>query len=528
VAARKRVARSYGHWAFTTVFTKLSSTGDAQADSTPAAGGRIRRRGPQNVSPAPQLGTELTIPRGGVTMTDSIPTLYARARRAFDAIEFWPQDRVDEMVAAVGWELQKDAVAREVVRLAMEAGLGVFEDKVAKQKNKVRGALWDMRSAKTCGVVEVDSVRGITKIAKPIGVVANIVPSTNPTATPSFLGLCLLKTRNAMIVSPHPATWRSTYRTVEYGRKALARIGAPADLFQCIAEPTHAAAAEIMAACDFTIATGGAALHKIAYAAGKPAHTVGAGNVVAIVDETVDVAAVAKKIARSKAFDNASGCSMENAVAVHNDVYEELLVALQAEGGYLCAPEERERLRHTLWPDGRALNREIVARSARQIAALAGLGVPETTRLLMVTGERIGAEDRFSGEKVSPVLTLWTWSDFDEILARVGRILKFSGEGHSAAIHSERADRALAVALRLNVGRVSHNLPHAFTNSGGWASGQPVTVSLGGGTWAGNMTSDNINWRHFLNYTWLASPIAEYVPTDEELFGEYLSKWGRE
>jgi sulfoacetaldehyde dehydrogenase len=459
-------------------------------------------------------------------MGDPIKEIYARARRAFETIEYWPQERVDEMVAAVGWELQKDAVARDVVRLAMEAGLGVFEDKVAKQKNKVRGALWDMRGVKTCGVVEVDAARGIAKIAKPIGVVANIVPSTNPTATPSFLGLCLLKTRNAMIVSPHPATWRSTHRTVEYGRSALAKIGAPADLFQCVAEPTHAAAAELMATCDFTIATGGAALHKIAYAAGKPAHTVGAGNVVAIVDETADVAAAAKKIARSKTFDNASGCSMENAVAVHEAVYDGLRAALRSEGGYLCAPEERERLRRTLWPDGRALNREIVARSARQIAALAGLSVPDTTRFLMVSGERIGPEDRFSGEKVSPVLTVWTWTDFDEILARVGRILKFSGEGHSAAIHSSQADRALAVALRLNVGRVSYNLPHAFTNSGGWASGQPVTVSLGGGTWAGNMTSDNINWRHFLNYTWLASPIAEYVPSDEELFGDYLKKWG--
>jgi sulfoacetaldehyde dehydrogenase len=459
---------------------------------------------------------------------DTIREMYIRARRAFEIIEFWPQDRVDEMVAAVGWELQKDTVAREVVQLAMEAGLGVFEDKVAKQKNKVRGALWDMRGAKTCGVVEVDSLRGITKVAKPIGVVANIVPSTNPTATPSFLGLCLLKTRNAMIVSPHPATWRSTHRIVEYGRKALERIGAPVDLFQCIAEPTHAAAAELMAACDFTIATGGAALHRIAYAAGKPAHTVGAGNVVAIVDETVDVAEVAKKLARSKTFDNSSGCSMENAVAVHEAVYEGLVAALRAEGGHLCTTDERERLRRTLWPDGRALNREIVARSARQIATLAGLSVPETTRFLMVIGERIGPEDRFSGEKVSPVLTVWKWTDFDEILARVARILKFSGEGHSAAIHSVCKERALEVALRLNVGRVSYNLPHAFTNSGGWASGQPVTVSLGGGTWAGNMTSDNINWRHFLNYTWLASPIAEYVPSDEELFGDYLRKWGRD
>jgi len=249
---------------------------------------------------------------------------------------------------------------------------------------------------------------------------------------------------------------------------------------------------------------------------------------VAIVDETVDVAEVAKKLARSKTFDNSSGCSMENAVAVHEAVYEGLVAALRAEGGHLCTTDERERLRRTLWPDGRALNREIVARSARQIATLAGLSVPETTRFLMAIGERIGPEDRFSGEKVSPVLTIWSWTDFDEILARVARILKFSGEGHSAAIHSVCKERALEVALRLNVGRVSYNLPHAFTNSGGWASGQPVTVSLGGGTWAGNMTSDNINWRHFLNYTWLASPIAEYVPSDEELFGDYLRKWGRD
>lgn len=459
-------------------------------------------------------------------MSDTVEQLYQRARAAFEIIEYWPQSKVDEMVAAVAWEWQKLETARDLVTIAMEESeMGVFDDKVAKQIGKVRGAMWDMKGVKTCGVVEEDRAKCTLKIAKPLGVVANIVPSTNPTATPSFLGLCLLKTRNSMIVSPHPRTRRSSYKTIEYGRKALRKIGAPEDLLLCIEQPSNDKTSSLMARCDFVVATGGAGLKKVVYAAGTPAHTTGAGNVVSIIDETAEVENVADMLVSSKVFDNSSGCSMENAVAIHESLFPKMVEALQARGAYLCNTDERESLRKTMWPDGRIINRDIVARSPLHIADLASLSVPDSTRILMVEGQAVGPEDRFSGEKISPVLTIWKWNDFDEILDRLKRILKFSGEGHSASIHTNNKDRILELSLRTNVGRISCNMPHAFTNSGGWSSGQPFTVTLAGGTWAGNMTSDNVNWRHFLNYTIVAEPIENAKePTDEELFGEFLDQ----
>jgi len=463
------------------------------------------------------------------TMEDDIKEMYARARKAFEEVEFWAQDKVDEMVAAVGWEWQQDETARALARLAVdESGIGVYEDKVAKIKSKTRGTLWDMRGAKTCGLVREDQEKGLRIFAKPMGVIANVVPCTNPESTVCCIGLSVLKTRNAMIASPHPRTQGSTYLTVEHGRKALRKIDAPPDLLQCIKHTSREKTVELMRGCDFAVATGGAALVKAVYAAGKPCHTVGAGNVISIVDETVDIASTASKIVRSKTANNSASCSSENAVAIHESVYDEMIGALKVEGGYLCNTEERERLRAYMWPDGATLNRDVVARPALHIARSAGIDVPENTRFIMVLGEKPGPEDRFSGEKVSLVLTVWRWIDFGEMVERARKMLQFSGEGHSVSIHSLNEDRQIELAVRLNVGRVNCNMPHAMANSGSWFNGQPFTDSLGCGTWAGNMTTDNINYRHFLNYTWLSVPTQEYVPTDKDLFGEYLNKWGKD
>ncbi len=462
-------------------------------------------------------------------MEDNIQEMYQRAKQAFAEVRFWSQEQVDEMVLAVAWEWQKEEVRKQLAKLAVdESGIGVYEDKLTKIRTKTLGTLWDQRGVRTCGLVEEDQARGIRRYAKPIGVIANVVPCTNPESTICCLGLSTLKTRNAMIVSPHPRTQGSSYLTVEYGRKALKKIGAPVDLLQCIKKTSHDKTRELMAHCDFAVATGGAALVKVVYAAGKPCQTVGAGNVVSIVDETADIAAAAHKIKLSKIANNSASCSSENAVAIYAGVHDQMIECLKEEGGYLCSTAEREILRNTMWPDGKALNRDIVAHSAKFIADLAGLKVAEDTKFIMVLGDKIGPQDRFSGEKISPVLTIWKWSDFDEMLDRLEQILKFSGEGHSVSLHSERDERRVALALRANVGRVVCNMPHSYANSGGWGSGLPFTDSLGCGSWAGNIVSENINWRHFLNYTLLAAPISEHVPTDEELFGEYLKKWGRD
>jgi sulfoacetaldehyde dehydrogenase len=455
--------------------------------------------------------------------------LYQRARAAFEEVEYWPQEKVDEMVAAVGWEWQKPEVARELARLAVdESGIGVYEDKVAKIQSKTKGTLWDMKGVNTCGLVEEDKERGLRIYAKPMGVVANVVPSTNPESTVCCIGLSLLKTRNAMIVSPHPQTRGSSLLTVEYGRKALRRIGAPEDLMLCLQNSSRLKARQLMAGCDFVVATGGAALVQVVYAAGKPCHTVSSGNVVSIIDETADLKTAAAKIVKSKVANNSASCSSENAVALESSIYDEMIECLKAEGGYLCNTDQREKLRSLMWPDGKTLNRKIVARTAPHIAEMAGLDVPDDIRFLMVLGLKAGSEDRFSGEKISPILTVWKWDDFSEMVERMKEMHRFSGEGHSASIHSERDDRKIELALKANVGRVNCNMPHAMANSGSWFNANPFTDTLGGGSWAGNMTSENVNYKHFLNYTWLSEPFPEYVPSDEDLFGEYLAKWGKD
>ncbi len=262
-------------------------------------------------------------------MEDNIQEMYQKARTAFKTVEFWPQEKVDEMVLAVGWELQKKETAEELARLAVEkSGIGVFEDKVNKIGTKVRGTLYDQIGVKTCGLVEEDKARGIRKYAKPIGVIANVVPCTNPESTVCALGVNVLATRNAMIVSPHPRTPKSTFAAVEHGRKALAKIGAPADLLQCVRVASKEATRELMAGCDFAIATGGAALVRVVYEAGKPCHTVGAGNVVSLVDATADPAATARKIVRSKTANNSASCSSENAVAIEACIYDRMIAAL--------------------------------------------------------------------------------------------------------------------------------------------------------------------------------------------------------
>jgi sulfoacetaldehyde dehydrogenase len=407
-----------------------------------------------------------------------------------------------------------------------ESGIGNAEDKVNKIKNKTLGTLYDMRDAKTCGMIEENKALGIRKFAKPIGVIANVVPCTNPESTICCLALSTLKTRNAQIVSPHPRTQKTSYETVQHVRRALEKIGAPVDLVQCIEKTSHAKTSELMAHCDYAVATGGAALVKVVYASGKPAQTVGAGNVVSIVDETADLPAAAHKIRLSKIANNSASCSSENAVALYESIYDDMIEALKSEGGYMCNTDEREKLRQYMWPDGVHLNREIVAKPVAFIAENAGLTVPEGTRFLMVVGEKIGPEDRFSGEKISLVLTVWKWTDYDEMLDRLEEILKFSGEGHSTSIHTENDERRVKLALRANVGRIVCNMPHAHANSGGWNTGLPTTDTLGCGSWAGNIFSGNINWENFLNYTLLSIPKEEYIPTVEELCGGYLAKWG--
>ena len=284
-------------------------------------------------------------------MAQSIPEMIEKAREAQRQIEHWSQERVDRMVAAVGWELYKEKNAVKCAKMAIkETKMGVYEDKLLKHRKKTLGTLRDLADVRTVGVVEEDAAKGIMKIAKPVGVVAAVTPVTNPTSTVAGNGLPILKTRNAAIFAAHLLARKTSSFAVECMRDGLEKVGAPVDLVQSLKRPTKEAIQELMAASDLVVATGSGALVHAAYSSGTPAYGVGAGNAVVIVDETADVADAAKKVFLSKTFDNATSCSSENSLVVQGGVWDETIEALQSHGGFLCDAEAKVKLKTAMWP----------------------------------------------------------------------------------------------------------------------------------------------------------------------------------
>ncbi|MEI6168486.1 MAG: aldehyde dehydrogenase family protein [bacterium] len=461
-------------------------------------------------------------------MSDSVKELVERARLAQQIIEYWPQEQVDLMVAAVGWELYKEENAIRCAELAIrETGMGVYEDKLLKHRKKTLGVLRDLHGVQTVGVIETDEARGLIKIAKPVGVVAAIMPVTNPTSTPAGNGLAILKTRNAVIFGAHPRARETTGLVVELMRKGLRKAGAPVDLVQGLPEPSREAVRELMSAADLVVATGADAIVKAAYSSGTPAYGVGAGNACVVVDETAVIPDVARKVFLSKTFDNATSCSSENSLIIQKSIWNELIKALQAEGGYLCTAEDKVRLQATLWPDSHKLNSLIVARPARTIAQMASLQVPDSTRFLMVVGEEPLVKDLFAGEKLSPVVTLWRYDAFAEAVDYVERLTRACGYGHSCGIHSLNQAHIMELATKCHVSRMMVNQPQCYANSGNYDNGMPFTMTLGCGTWGGNITSDNIVWKHFLNNTWVSKPIPAVIPDENEIFKSCWAMLGK-
>lgn len=451
-----------------------------------------------------------------------------RARIAQKEIEFWSQEKVDEMILAVGWESYKRETAEACARLAVdETGLGVYEHKVIKHQKKTLGVVRDLQGVKTVGVIEDDRKLGLIKIAKPVGVIGAITPMTNSSSTMPCNGLPILKTRNAVIFAPHPKAKNTCEYICNEMRKGLKKIGAPEDLVQNIKEPTMESSQELMGMVDLVLATGGAGVVKVAYSSGKPAYGVGAGNATVVVDETANIDDAAEKIFKGKTFDNATSCSAENNIIIHESIFEALKTGLKKQGGYLVTGNDRAKLKAAMWPDGSHLSGKIVCKSVKVIAAEAGLTVPEGATFLMVLGEAIGPEDMFSAEKLSPVLTLWKYQDFSQAVQMVVDITAFSGYGHSCGIHSNNEEHIMELALKTKVSRMMVRQPQSYGNSGDWVNGMPFTMTLGCGTWGGNITTENINWKHFLNVTWVSYPIPAEIPDPEVLFAPHFKKYGK-
>jgi sulfoacetaldehyde dehydrogenase len=385
----------------------------------------------------------------------------------------------------------------------------------------VMGILRDVLRQKSVGVIEELPEKGIVKYAKPVGLIASLVPTTNPELTPPGVGLFAVKCRDAVIFSPHPRSRRTTRATVELMREALVREGAPADLLQCLERPSIPAAQYLMARADLVQATGGRDMVKAAYSSGTPAYGVGAGNSTMVIDETADVAEAARNTRISKTSDFGSGCSADGNLVVEASVYDALREKLVEEGAHVVSPEERELLRAVYWDGEGHRTPDTVAISAQRLAERAGFHIAGDRRFLMLEETEIGADNPFSSEKLGVVLSMFRYSGFENALRTVEAIYEVGGKGHSCGIYSFNKDHIDALARTAPVSRIMVRQPQSKANAGAFNNGMPMTSSLGCGTWGGNITSENIHLKHYMNVTWVSTPIAEDRPSEEELFGEF-------
>lgn len=456
-----------------------------------------------------------------------IAALIERSRKAQATIADYTQEQVDELITAMVYAVARDDRAEEIARFTVEeTQLGNYEGKYLKIHRKTRATLMDIINDKSVGVIEEIPERNIVKIAKPVGVIGALSPSTNPEATPVIKGIAAVKGRNSIIIAPHPRAKLTNKKICDYMRDALERCGAPADLVLYIETPSLDLTNELMAQCDRILATGGGPMVRAAYSSGTPALGVGVGNACITVDDTANLDEAAEKIRISKTLDLAASCSSDNAVLVFESVYDEMLSKLIAQGGYLLNADEKAKLQAALWHDGH-LNTAIVAQPVATIAGMAGFEVPDEVQFLIVPETGAGPDYPFSGEKLTVTMAFYKVRDLDEAISLTNAIQAYQGEGHSCGIYSYSDDNILRFAHQTRTSRVMVNQPQSASNSGNLWNGMRQTFSLGCGSWGGNSTNNNITWRDLINETWVSKPLvkAKELPSDEELFGSVVSKF---
>lgn len=460
-----------------------------------------------------------------------VSELIARARAAQEAVEELTQEDVRRIAKAVACLSYDRANVWAEALFAENGGSGRLESKVAQLLTRPLGLAAQVDDIKTVGVIEEDPDGYLVKIAKPLGVIASLVPMTVPTGLVACQSIFSLMAKNAIIFSPHPRTKKVTNFVANDIRELLGRMGYPRDLVLCVEKPTKEISNTLMAEADYVIATGGADMVKAAYRSGTPAFGVGAGNSVSFVDDTADLAATARGIMQAEMNDWGSGCSTENSVAIHEAVYDRMIEELKKVGGHLCTAEEKEKLIHTLWNNGK-LNVNAIIHTPQYIADLAGIPVDENCTFLMAEETNVGPEYLMTEEKLSPVIAVWKVRDVDDAIGLVNRIHKVSGAGHSCSIHSANEEHILRYAGKTHTSRVAVNACTGLNNAGANNNKMPWTFSLGCGTWGGNAYSENNSFKHYYNTTWVYrlmpasnTPDREKVFAgllgDEKLFGNY-------
>ena len=462
-------------------------------------------------------------PKKGITPEQQaeLDECFARARKALAVIETYDQLRVDRLCQAVAWAVANKKTFTRLVEMGIaESGLGEPESRMGKRM-KIRGVLRDALRQRSVGVIEELPEKGIVKYGKPVGVIACIVPTTNPDLTPAGNAIYAIKARDAVIFSPHPRSKKTSFETVRLMREALAREGAPADILQCLTKVNIPMSQALMARADLIIATGGQPMVRAAYSSGTPAYGVGAGNSTMIIDETANIEEAARNTRLSKTSDFGSGCSADGNLIIQEGIFERMLTQLQKEGGHLASDEEKAALRRAMWDDEMHRTPDTVAIAPQQLAKAAGFTIPADRKFIMVHGDGIGSEHPFSGEKLTTLLALYKYGTFDEALAMMKGVYEVGGKGHSCGIYSFDQDHIHRLAMAAPVSRIMVRQPQSKANAGAFNNGMPMTSSLGCGTWGGNIVSENVHLKHYLNTTWVSVPIPEDKPSDEELFGEF-------
>ena len=449
------------------------------------------------------MATKTNAPQPEVTIIDNVDALQARMkemRKAQEVFATYTQEQVDKIFFAAAMAANKARIP--LAKLAVEeTGMGVVEDKVIKNHYAAEYIYNAYRDTKTCGVIEEDAAYGIKKIAEPIGLVAAVIPTTNPTSTAIFKTLICLKTRNAIIISPHPRAKASTIAAAKVVYEAAVAAGAPENIISWIDVPSLELTNEVMRESDTILATGGPGMVKAAYSSGKPALGVGAGNTPVIIDETADIKMAVNSIIHSKTFDNGMICASEQSVTVVGDIYDAVRKEFEYRGCYFLKGDEIDKVRHTILING-ALNAKIVGQSAYTIAQMAGVNVPEKTKILIGEVESVDISEEFAHEKLSPVLAMYRAKDFDEALTKAERLAEDGGYGHTAAlyIHPAQKEKIMKHAEAMKACRILINTPSAHGGIGDLYNFKLTpSLTLGCGSWGGNSVSENVGVKHLLN-----------------------------
>lgn len=441
-----------------------------------------------------------------------------RAREAQKIVEGYSQSRVDELVKIIAKTVYDNA--EYLAKLAVEeTGMGNVPDKIAKNKGKA-AIIWNsLRDKKSVGIIDRNEGTGIVQVAKPMGVVAAITPMTNPIVTPMSNAMFAIKGRNAIVITPHHKALKCSSKTVEMINDNLKKIGSPENLIQIIGDQSRENTRALISTADVVVATGGAGMVKAAYSSGKPALGVGAGNVQCIIDKDADIKGAVPKIIAGRIFDYGIICSGEQSVMIPRESSQAILDEFKNNGAYIVTDsKEKEAFRNTIFIDG-VINKDTVGQSVETIAGLAGVKVPDGTKVILIEADGPGREDLLGKEKMCPVMAFYLYDDFAQAVEFAKANLEVEGKGHSAAIHSNNVKNIEYAATEISVSRFVINQTCATSAGGSYFNGLAPTNTLGCGSWGNNSISENLDYKHLINISRVAYLKADNpVPTMEELF----------